>query len=92
MVGLVPTTSGLDAVGARAVTLCTYEPSLHYRVPLNMVSDWGPQWNTKNFQAMCDIAGVKVTLFTPLHPRTNWLVECNNEVIAAVPRHYVTAD
>jgi hypothetical protein len=90
MVRLVPTTSRLDAVGF--AKLFIREIFTHYGFPLTIVSDRGPQWNNEFFRAMCDRAGVRLTLSTAFHPQTNGLVERTNEVVAAALRHYVTAD
>jgi hypothetical protein len=90
MVRLVRTTSKLDAVGF--AKLLIREILAHYGFPLTIISNRGPQWNNEFFRAMCDQAGVRLTLSTAFHPQTNGLVERTNEVVAAALRHYVTAD
>jgi hypothetical protein len=90
MVRLIPTTTGLDSEGFAKLFIREIFP--HYGFPLTIVSDRGPQWNSDLFRAICDRAGVRLTLSTAFHPQTNGLTERTNEVVTAALRHYVTAD
>ena len=46
-----------------------------YRLPLELVSDNGPQFVTREFQTFLEISCIKYTLCPPYYPSTNGLAE-----------------
>ena len=60
-----------------------------YGPPISLLTDNGPQFTAKFFQAVCAELGVKKKFTTAYHPQTNGQVErCNRKIIAAL-RAYV---
>jgi hypothetical protein len=55
----------------------------------NLLSDNGPQFSSKFFQACCQILGVKQAFTTPYHPQANGQVERHNRTILSQPRKYI---
>ena len=60
-----------------------------YGSPLRVVSDNGPQFVARFFQAVCRILGVQTTSSTSYHPQTNGQVERYNRSLLAMLRHFV---
>ena len=59
--------------------------------PLSYVlTDNGPQFAAKFFEAVCIINGIKHVFTTAYHPQTNGQVERFNKTLAARLRHYVS--
>jgi RNase H-like domain found in reverse transcriptase/Integrase zinc binding domain len=90
MVRLIPTHTTLTTEGFVEIFFREIFP--HYGMPTKIVSDRGPQWNSKFFRALCDRADIRLSLSTAYHPQTNGLVERTNEVVETALRHYVAPD
>jgi transposase InsO family protein len=60
-----------------------------YGTPRILLSDNGTQFNSKFFQACCQILGVKQTFTTAYHPQTNGQVERHNRTILSQLRKYI---
>ena len=45
---------------------------LHHGLPFTIVSDWGTQFVSYFWLALCDILGIKAQLFTAFHPETDY--------------------
>jgi transposase InsO family protein len=61
-----------------------------YGPPISLLTDNGPQFTAKFFQAVCAELGVKKTFTTAYHPQTNGQVERYNRTILAALRAYVS--
>ena len=62
---------------------------LHYGLPFTIVSDWGTQFVSYFWLALCDILGIKAQLFTAFHPETDGQTERTNATIKMYLRMYV---
>jgi hypothetical protein len=62
-----------------------------YGPPVSLISDNGPQFNAKFFQAVCGELGIQKVFTTAYHPQTNWQVERYIRTILASLRGYVAA-
>ena len=51
-----------------------------FGVPTQIHSDEGAQFESKFFQALCDLLGMEKTQTTPYHPQSDGLVERFNQV------------
>jgi Integrase core domain len=60
-----------------------------YGAPLSILTDNGPQFTAKFFQAVCAELGVKKVFTTASHPQTNGQVERYNHTILSALRGYV---
>jgi transposase InsO family protein len=60
-----------------------------YGAPLSLLTDNGPQFTSKFFQAVCAELGVKKVFTTAYHPQTNGQVERYNRTILSALRGYV---
>jgi hypothetical protein len=60
-----------------------------YGPPVSLLSDNGPQFNAKVFQAVCSEFGIRKIFTTAYHPQTNGQVERYNRTILASLRGYV---
>ena len=60
-----------------------------YGAPVSLLTDNGPQFTAKFFQAVCAELGVKKVFTTAYHPQTNGQVERYNRTILAALRGYV---
>ena len=47
----------------------------------SIISDWGTQFVSYFWQALCEILGIKTQLFTAYHPQTDEQTECINFII-----------
>ena len=76
----------------KAVTVATVFLDLRvyaYGAPSYVLTDNGPQFAAKLFEAVCTMIGIKHVLTTAYHPQTNGQVERFNKTLAARLRHYV---
>ena len=62
---------------------------LHHGLPFTIVSDWGTQFVSYFWLALCDILGIKAQLFTAFHPETDGQTERTNVIIKMYLRMYV---
>ena len=62
---------------------------LHYDLSFIIVSDWGTQFISYFWLALCDILGIKAQLFTAFHPETNEQTERINVIIEMYLQMYV---
>ena len=62
-----------------------------YGPPVSLLTDNGPQFTAKFFQAVCTELGIKKVFTTAYHPQTNGQVERYNRTILASLRGYVAA-
>ena len=62
---------------------------LHHGLPFTIVSDWGTQFVSYFWLALCDILGIKAQLFTAFHPETDGQTERINVTIKMYLRMYV---
>jgi transposase InsO family protein len=62
-----------------------------YGPPASLLTDNGPQFTAKFFQAACAELGIKKVFTTAYHPQTNGQVERYNRTILASLRGYVAA-
>ena len=62
---------------------------LHHDLPFTIVSDWGTQFVSYFWLALCDILGIKAQLFTAFHPETDGQTERTNATIEMYLRMYV---
>ena len=62
---------------------------LHYGLPFTIVSDWGTQFVSYFWLALCDILDIKAQLFTAFHPETDGQTERINTTIKMYLRMYV---
>jgi transposase InsO family protein len=90
VVRLVPTTTELSTTDFGRLFM--REIFHHYGFPLKIVSDSGSQWNSAFFRAICEAAGVQLSLSASFHLQTNGLTERTTEVVAAALRQHVNAD
>ena len=60
-----------------------------YGAPVSLLTDNGPQFTAKFFQAVCGELGVKKVFTTAYHPQSNGQVERYNRTILAALRGYV---
>ena len=60
-----------------------------YGAPISLLTDNGPQFTAKFFQAVCAELGVKKVFTTAYHPQTNGQVERYNRTILTALRGYV---
>ena len=60
-----------------------------YGAPSYVLTDNGPQFAAKFFEAVCAMIGIKHVFTTAYHPQTNGQVERFNKTLAARLRHYV---
>jgi RNase H-like domain found in reverse transcriptase/Reverse transcriptase (RNA-dependent DNA polymerase)/Integrase zinc binding domain/Integrase core domain/Chromo (CHRromatin Organisation MOdifier) domain len=60
-----------------------------YGTPLSLLTDNGPQFTAKFFQAVCAELGVKKVFTTAYHPQSNGQVERYNRTILSALRGYV---
>ena len=62
-----------------------------YGPPVSLLTDNGPQFTAKFFQAVCAELGIQKVFTTAYHPQTNGQVERYNRTILASLRGYVAA-
>ena len=62
---------------------------LHHGLSSIIVSDWGTQFVSYFWLALCDILGIKAQLFTAFHPETDGQTERTNVTIEMYLRMYV---
>ena len=62
-----------------------------YGPPVSLLTDNGPQFTAKFFQAVCGELGIRKVFTTAYHPQTNGQVERYNRTILASLRGYVAA-
>ena len=62
---------------------------LHHDLSFIIVSDWGTQFVSYFWLALCDILGIKAQLFTAFHPETDRQTERTNVTIEMYLRMYV---
>jgi hypothetical protein len=60
-----------------------------YGAPISLLTDNGPQFTAKFFQAVCGELGVKKVFTTAYHPQANGQVERYNRTILSALRGYV---
>jgi hypothetical protein len=63
-----------------------------YGVPLILLSDNGPQFASRLFQAACATMGVRQVFTSTYHPQTNGQVERFNRTVLEKLTHYVAAE
>ena len=63
-----------------------------YGPPKELLSDNGPQFRARLFQAICKIVKTKNIYTLPYHPQTNGQTERMNRTLAAMLRHYVAEE
>jgi hypothetical protein len=61
-----------------------------YGPPVSLLTDNGPQFTAKFFQAVCSELGIRKIFTTAYHPQTNGQVERYNRTILASLRGYVS--
>jgi hypothetical protein len=61
-----------------------------YGPPVSLLTDNGPQFTAKFFQAVCSDLGIRKIFTTAYHPQTNRQVEQYNQTILASLRGYVS--
>jgi transposase InsO family protein len=61
-----------------------------YGLPDSLLTDNGPQFTAKVFQAVCSELGIRKIFTTAYHPQTNGQVERYNRTILAYLRVYVS--
>jgi transposase InsO family protein len=61
-----------------------------YGPPISLLTDNGPQFTAKFFQAVCSEMGIQKIFTTAYHPQTNGQVERYNRTILASLRGYVS--
>ena len=71
-----------------AVAFCTHWV-FKYGPPRTLLSDNGPQFASKFFQAVCLQLGTKNVFTTAYHPQTNGQVERYNRTLLSMLRNYV---
>ena len=62
---------------------------LHHDLSFIIVSDWGTQFVSYFWLALCDILGIKAQLFTAFYPETDRQTERINVIIEMYLRMYV---
>jgi RNase H-like domain found in reverse transcriptase/Integrase zinc binding domain/Integrase core domain len=62
-----------------------------YGIPLVLLSDNGPQFASRFFQAVCATVGVEQLFTSTYHPQTNGQVERFNRTVLEKLKHYVTS-
>lgn len=63
-----------------------------FGVPRTLHSDQGPNFESRLFQEMCDLLGMRKTRTSPYHPSGDGLVERFNRTLVAILRSYVSLD
>ena len=71
-----------------AIAFCTHWV-FKYGPPRTLLSDNGPQFASKFFQAVCLQLGTKNVFTTAYHPQTNGQVERYNRTLLSMLRNYV---
>ena len=61
----------------------------HHGLPFTIISDWGTQFVSYFWQALCEILGLKTQLFTAFHPQTDRQTEHTNFTIEMYLQMYV---
>ncbi|CDF32213.1 unnamed protein product [Chondrus crispus] len=61
-----------------------------YGMPDTLLTDNGPQFTAKFFEAVCGLLGIRHVLTTAYHPQTNGQAERFNRTLATRLRHYVS--
>ena len=61
----------------------------HHGLPFTIISDWGTQFVSYFWQALCEILGIKTQLFTAFHPQTDRQTERINFTIEMYLQMYV---
>ena len=61
-----------------------------YGIPNKLLTDNGPQFESKLFAAICQFLGVKHSTTTAYHPQTNGQTERYNRTLVERLRHYVS--
>jgi transposase InsO family protein len=61
-----------------------------YGPPVSLLTDNGPQFTAKFFQAVCSELGIRKIITTDYRPQTNGQVERYNRTILASLRGYVS--
>jgi transposase InsO family protein len=62
-----------------------------YGPPVSLLTDYGPQFTAKFFQAVCGELGIQKVFTTAYHPQKNGQVERYNRTILDSLRGYVAA-
>ncbi|KAJ0039446.1 hypothetical protein NL108_014130 [Boleophthalmus pectinirostris] len=67
---------------ARTVAKALWENFIvHYGVPDRLLSDQGPDFESKTIQELCEITGMKKVRTTPYHPRANPVERFNRTLL-----------
>ena len=80
----------LPSTAETADLLVTQVVRLH-GIPQDIVSDRGPQFTSKVWQAFCQGIGATVSLSSGYHPQTNGQAECANQALEATLRCVTTS-
>ena len=89
MVHLAPLPK-LPSAAETADLLVTQVVQLH-GIPQDIVSDCGPQFTSKVWQAFCQGIGAMVSLSSGYHPQTNGQAERANQALEATLRCVTTS-
>ena len=65
-------------------------PVYPYGMPNTLLTDNGPQFTAKFFEAVCGLLGILHVLTTAYHPQKNGQAETFNRTLATRLRHYVS--
>ena len=55
-----------------------------YGIPETIITDNGPQYNSKEFKAFCNSWGIEYTTSSPLYPRSNGFSERTVQTVKAI--------
>ena len=66
-----------------------YQIFPYHGLPFTIISDWGTQFVSYFWQALCEILGIKTQLFTTFHPQTDGQTEHINFTIEMYLQMYV---
>ena len=89
MVHIVPTVTTVTA--EQTAKLYRDHVWKHHGTQLSMISDRGPQFNSRFMSELARLLGTKQSLSTAFHPQTDGQTERVNRVLQDMLRHYVSS-
>ncbi|CAM1312561.1 Uncharacterised protein r2_g2301 [Pycnogonum litorale] len=88
-------------IEAVAINACTTEDIIkwlkdevfgRFGIPVELICDQGPQFDSKLFKLFCEELGVKISYITPYHHQSNGMIERLNRSLLNMLRMYIDSD